>query len=392
MMSDDFKRQLQDYADGKLTGNDKEQFELELEKMEAYQAYLGELMGNDEARHPLVDGSAYKASTPIKEASLLRRSKWRARIQTALTAIGILITFTLISAILTGLFYGLGNRSSLYQDVVSSAIALTRPNLTVSGGSNSNAYFTMDYKGNMKKKIGDSEVSVGDFQLKFLLGWPMGEQTTWHSERNNSNASLFLLSGSDAASSNQDWATLEKLPEGTVTEAFVSLDKRYTTDELLQKFNGKNMTPVWFAAYTGQERKLGDAELVMNPVGFPAYPLWHAEDMQVTSRSEEKRGWFGKTVMESSISPGIQTYGDGSVRDKNFLDTLHLLQKYPTITNRLAPWLPLEPTITYLEANGVKLYGVVVTGPTKELLKLKEEQWVSSIRVGEVRLWNWNNR
>lgn len=275
---------------------------------------------------------------------------------------------------------------------MSSAIALTRPNLTVSGGSNSNAYFTMDYKGNMKKKIGDSEVSVGDFQLKFVLGWPMGEQTTWHSERNNSNTSLFLLSGSDAASSNQDWATLEKLPEGTVTEAFVSLDKRYTTDELLQKFNGKNMTPVWFAAYTGQERKLGVAELVMNPVGFPAYPLWHAEDMQVTSRSEEKRGWFGKTVMESSISPGIQTYGDGSVRDKNFLDTLHLLQKYPTITNRLAPWLPLEPTITYLEANGVKLYGVVVTGPTKELLKLKEEQWVSSIRVGEVRWWNWNNR
>lgn len=69
MMSDDFKRQLQDYADGKLTGRDKEQFELELEKMEAYQAFLGELMGNDEDRHPLIEGSAYKASTPIKEAS-----------------------------------------------------------------------------------------------------------------------------------------------------------------------------------------------------------------------------------------------------------------------------------------------------------------------------------
>ncbi|WP_268895059.1 anti sigma factor C-terminal domain-containing protein [Paenibacillus sp. USDA918EY] len=35
------------------------------------------------------------------------------------------------------------------------------------------------------------------------------------------------------------------------------------------------------------------------------------------------------------------------------------------------------------------MYGAVVTGPTKEILKLKEDPEVSAIRIGEVALWNW---
>jgi len=40
--------------------------------------------------------------------------------------------------------------------------------------------------------------------------------------------------------------------------------------------------------------------------------------------------------------------------------------------------------------NGIHLYGAVITGPVKELLTLREVSWVQDLRVGEVRLWNWN--
>ena len=46
--------------------------------------------------------------------------------------------------------------------------------------------------------------------------------------------------------------------------------------------------------------------------------------------------------------------------------------------------------IEYLKSHGVNIYGMVVTGPTKELLKLKENTWIASIRLGEVRLWDWD--
>ncbi|MFD0679334.1 MULTISPECIES: anti-sigma factor [unclassified Paenibacillus] len=388
-MSEEFKRQLQDYAEGKLKGSEKEELENELNKMETYQNYLSELLGSEESRQPLKEG----LTPSFTEASLLRRSKWKARLQTALTAIGIVISISMVSAIFTGFYYGLGNRAAIYQDVIASAIALTRPNLSVSGGTNSNAFLTMDYKGTIRKKIGSEISSIGDFQFSFLLGLPGLEQTTWRNETSSSSSSLFQLPGaSQTSSQNLEWAKLEKLHEGTVSEVFISLDRMYTTNELLKLLESKNMDPVWFAAYTDQEAKPGDGGAVISPVGFPFYPIWHANDMKVTSRSEQKTGWFSKIVTTSSSSPGIESYGDGEVREQNFLDTLHLLQKYASISKRLAPWLELDSAVQYIEAHGVKLYGVVLTGPTKELLKLKEESWVSGIRIGEVRFWNWHER
>ncbi|WP_282940105.1 anti-sigma factor [Paenibacillus sp. RC67] len=386
-MSEEFKRQLQDYAEGKLKDSEKEQLEQELDKMEAYQKYLSELLGNEEERDSLREGMA----PPFKEASLLRKSKWKARLQTALTAIGIVISITIVSAILTGLFYGIGDRSAVYQDVISSAISLTRPNLSVSGSSNSNAFFTMDYKGTLRKKIGSVDSSIGDFQFSFLLGWPGIEQTTWRNEASASGDYLFQLPDAKYKA-DSEWSRLEKLPEGTVSEVFVSLDRYYTTDELLTLLENKNMDPVWFAAYTDQERRNGDDTAVMAPVGFPFYPIWHKKDMKVDSYTEQKTGWFSKIVTTSSSSPAIQSYGDGQVREQNFMDTLYLLQQYARISNRLAPWLQIDSAVQYLEVNGVKLYGVVLTGPTKELLKLQQEPWVSTLRVGEVRLWNWHDR
>ncbi|SFL58183.1 Sigma factor regulator N-terminal [Paenibacillus sp. 1_12] len=388
-MSEEFKRQLQDYAEGKLKGSEKEQLEKELNKMEAYQTYLNEFIGNDEDPRQLREGSA-----PIfAEASLLRRSKWKARLQTALTAIGIVILISLVSVVLTGLYYGLGNRAAIYQDVISSAIALTRPNLSISGSSNSNAFFTMDYKGTLRKKIGSTESSIGDFHLSFLLGWPGVEQTTWRNETSSSSAYLFQIpKAKQTSTQNSEWIKLDKLPEGSVSEIFVSLDRMYATNELLKLLESKNMDPVWFAAYTDQEMKHGNDESVMSPVGFPFFPIWHADDMKVTSHTEQKTGWFSKIVTTGSSSPGLETYGDGEVREQNFLDTLHLLQKHPSISKQLAPWLQLDAAVQYIDTHGVKLYGVVLTGPTKELLKLKEESWVSSIRIGEVRFWNWIDR
>ena len=51
--------------------------------------------------------------------------------------------------------------------------------------------------------------------------------------------------------------------------------------------------------------------------------------------------------------------------------------------------LDLSKRIKYLESNGFQHYGVVITGPTKEVLKLQEETWVGELVVDEVSFWNW---
>ncbi|WP_084221770.1 MULTISPECIES: anti sigma factor C-terminal domain-containing protein [Mesobacillus] len=38
---------------------------------------------------------------------------------------------------------------------------------------------------------------------------------------------------------------------------------------------------------------------------------------------------------------------------------------------------------------GFQVYGAVVTGPVKELLKLKENRQIQGANLGDMTYWNW---
>nr|WP_279615497.1 anti sigma factor C-terminal domain-containing protein [Paenibacillus typhae] len=67
------------------------------------------------------------------------------------------------------------------------------------------------------------------------------------------------------------------------------------------------------------------------------------------------------------------------------------MKEYKLLSGNAGLFSDLEESLSYIEKNGVQLYGVVVTGPVKELLELQEDAWISHIRIGEVRLWNWRD-
>jgi len=51
----------------------------------------------------------------------------------------------------------------------------------------------------------------------------------------------------------------------------------------------------------------------------------------------------------------------------------------------------LQERYDYLKKNGFQVYGAVVTGPTKELLKLKNLEGISNEMLGDVELMNGYN-
>ncbi|WP_336745232.1 anti sigma factor C-terminal domain-containing protein [Paenibacillus sp. y28] len=144
------------------------------------------------------------------------------------------------------------------------------------------AFFTAALSGPLKKKIGDRHETVGQYSLGLLLSRPGLERISWTTDI---QVPYFHRPGSARLDSSQAWAQLEKLPEGTVAEAYVSLNRLFGTGELLKQLENKPMSPVWFAVDTGlQDEK--DVEIVYHPVGFPAYPIWHHQDMQVRRFAE----------------------------------------------------------------------------------------------------------
>jgi len=418
-MSEDFKRKLQDYASGKLSDEEREEVEREMEKMEVYQAYLDEVMAHSDQELAGEGGEGAEGAkgatalnrmpaAPLKEAAIIRRGKWKARVMNVFTVLAVLLLLTVISSIITGVFYGTGtpDRMQTYRDVVESAVAVSQPNVKVDMNGSGNAFFTMDFTGKLNKQVGDERIAVADFSMRFLMNLASAPKITWQGNmRGNSffyHPDYKPATGGEQQEANRwgderfdhnEWAKLEKLPEGTVAEAYVSLNRLFSTDELLKQFEHLDMEPVWFAVDTGLDSKRGDSGgVITNPVGFPYWPIWQSDDLTVDFYKEEKAGWFGKVVSSGGSYPSLESYGDGEKRNGYFKKTLYMLQKNKRITARVAPFLELDDTIDYVEKNGVKLYGAVITGPVKELLKLRDKPWIRDLRVGEVQLWNWQTR
>ncbi|MGG4094104.1 anti-sigma factor [Paenibacillus lautus] len=415
-MSEEFKQRLKDYADGNLSDEAKIEVEREMEKLEEYQAYLDEMMDNtssisNRAMHKRADDQT--GLSPKKEKRIVRRGKWKARISNTLTVISVFLVVSILSSIGTALFYGVGDpsRNDKYRDAIASAISISQPNIDVRLNSQGKVFFMQEMYGDIDKKVGKERVTVGEYTVNFLFGLPSVEMD-WK-EGSSGISQIFYRpdSSAETSSANQeedpkeqskeqnastssaksgDWSRLEKLPEGTVAEAYVSFNRFFTTDELLKQFENRNMEPVWFAVDTGPDDRFGRGDgVISHPVGFPSYPVWHHDDLTVTSYKEEKRGWFGKIVSSGGHYPSIDTYGDGELRNEHFVKSLRLLQEYDLIADRVAPFVDVDASLAYVEKNGVRLYGAVITGPVKELLTLREVSWVRDLRVGEVRLWNW---
>ena len=72
---------------------------------------------------------------------------------------------------------------------------------------------------------------------------------------------------------------------------------------------------------------------------------------------------------------------------KNMEELLAMNKSY---YERLLGLSALQEQYTYIQDEGFTAYGAVVTGPVKELLKLKELETIQSVQLGEVELWNWD--
>lgn len=385
-MNEEFKEKLRKYGEGSLPENEREEVERELEKLEAYQVYLDEVMEREDQQTS--QRFAKEPALKKREKRIIRRGKWKARIGNAMTALSVFLIFTVVSSIVTAVFYSSGGRGERYREVLSSAIAVSQPNTTVELSSNAKFYFRNEYSGRLVKQVGSEQVDAGSYSTQLLFGLGGVGDYNWTDERaSRQNAFFYSPDGKSAdVEDGEEWDRLDKLPEGTVAEVSLSLDRLYSTDELLKKLESLNVLPVWFAVDDGQNT---DEFMVSSPLGFPYRTIWLAEEMTVRKVSTEKRGWFTSVTSRSSVSPGVEEYGSGEVREENFLRKLRLMQKYKTISRNAAPFINVNKSLGYLEEHGVQLYGAVVTGPVKELLKLKETPWIRNIRVGEVRLWNW---
>ncbi|WP_226036826.1 anti-sigma factor [Aquibacillus saliphilus] len=378
-MSDEFSRKLKAYEKGELTDQELEEFEKELEKLEGYQKILEEQAGS-------TTGSTISNK---RQQKIVRKGKWKARLQTALFAFGILIIFTFLSSVLTAVYYSWGNpdRVDEFRGVIDHTLTITNPYGYLGGTSTSTTpYFGLEATRDMKKQIGNETIKVGELEVNFLFSLMSSAERSYIGKESQSQPAFSHPRSDERVHS--DWDQLEQLPEGTVVSAYVSFGELMESKAVEKLFSDKQMNLLWLAVDTGIKSEMNHGT-IFDTIGFPSHPIWHEDDM-ITQSYEEESGLFGSSTVSESSSSLAYHEGDQDMLHDQFMKTLYFLQDHEKKSNRLLfGRLDLKKRINYLENHGILHYGAVITGPTKEIVKLQDEPLVEGLEVDEVEFWNW---
>lgn len=390
----DVRKRLEDYINEKCSSEDERVIEEHLETCPDCQRIVDEQLLTEDGKVPFDkeanDEAWRKEIDALKQQRWMTKAKWKHRITTAINVVVIVVVVSIVSAILTGVYYMATGKAKEAGQVVRTATQMTMPNVFVSGSStNTNIFFTLDMQMNLHRTLGKEEQKLGDLNGKMLFNL-LNVERDWAAGQYD--VKMYFMHPEYVAAqphtdqefyqetTNDTWATLDMLPEGTVAELAISFDGSYEIDDIYPFFEGYDLEIVWYAVDTGPEQ---DGTRYGSPY-LSAHDIWGIHERSV----------FDLLMGSGSGSLSILTRGDGEKRVEAFKNGLQLLLDNERMTSRYLRHreLNLQERFDYVSEQGVKTYGVVVTGPTKELLRLGELDEIVYATLGEVELWNWYNR
>ncbi len=349
----EFKKLWEKYEKGTLTQDEQERLESHIETCEECEVHLDELLAKSE---PI------KKRLPPKDLKVpFWRIKWKHRLQTIGFILAICIFIYMIGGVLSAFYFQANNDKRLKEirDVPSLALEATIPNSRVMGGGTSvEAFFRTNSQFDLVKTIGKKEMPLGTIETSSFLSSLNITNQSWvnmHYQPNIHFVHPKIKQGDYLKeASKKVWDILAKVHEGTVAEVAISFDKPYTLQELepllYGVFEAQELppTPVWYALDTGQER-INEEDFILSVDEFIGFP--------------EHIGFLDDETEN--------------------LKTLNKVAMLP------AGQLNLDKRYKYVKDNGVKVYGIVITGPSKELLKLQNSPHVRYATLGDIEVWNW---
>jgi hypothetical protein len=173
------------------------------------------------------------------------------------------------------------------------------------------------------------------------------------------------------------WNSLDKVHEGTVANLAFSTTTYLKPEELLDRLKDYDVDVLWMPLYTGELKELkdvgsmrGDNSLSVDTLGL--------------SKARETDDYHSYSVL------GIrkETIKEN---EKIMLSNMKMLldNESTTYLENVLGLRYLNERYHYLGKNGFHVYGAVVTGPVKELLKLKKLDIVQGAELGKFEYWNW---
>ncbi|UII55750.1 anti-sigma factor [Cytobacillus spongiae] len=273
------------------------------------------------------------------------------------------------------------------------ALEWKRPNIEENFGSTLQSeitpFLTQKISYPVFQRIGKEAVPVGEVRLSKRLFTPFSsnELLLDQQPQMESPFSFYLpekVDGSGMLAAEDDvdaWPTLEKVHEGTVADFAFSTTHFMKPKELFDLLEPYDLDVLWMPLYAGELKAFetsysssgtGDQLAIqVDSLGFTGGREMSDDYMSEGKMSLSKDNInANKEMMLTEMNDLLEE--ESKSYYENFLGLTHLEERY-----------------NYLKQNDFQVYGAVVTGPVKELLKLKNEKEIRGVQLGELRYWNW---
>lgn len=376
MNKDELEREqrLLAYLRGDMGEEEVKRLEADIAKDEEYAQRLERLLLGEET-----EAKSLESISDEKQRAIVRRGKWRNRFSNTAFTVAILFCSGVLLVFVNS-WVGLLVYDDLFR-VAKSMVNFTQPALsvgsTVTQGSLVNTSISME----LRESIGAEQENVGRFESDNWLGFVSAKPQWTNGVREKKLFFRYPTAMEDTLYLREPaWTTMEKLPEGTVSQLAISFDSFLTYEQYYDLVSrhvyAYNQETTWFAVDTGVENKYREHEDGNLLLG--AGDVWGFSERELN---------YGEAA--------IRVNGEGDRRMAAFMNEMKYLSEQKRLTRKIGTSLlassdtQITERYNYMQQNGVRIYGAVLTGPTKELLKLKAEKSITAAFLGKVDWWNW---
>lgn len=308
--------------------------------------------------------------------------------------VALLVLFTVYMVVLTASYdmSKIGKRTEFYQKL---AIDWTYPELTTGVGIDAlkeiTPFLTQKIEIPLVRTIGSEEYIVSHLSLsKPLLNsltrieiaksypYDTGNQGFYFNLPYNPTSDKKLTGDYES----DVWGTLERIHEGNVADMAFSTTHYHSPEDIIALLEPYDVTIQWMPLYMGELKQFTEG-------GWGG-----GEDSMSLSQTW---GLSGGRLMDDDFRGGSLTHSINEnwveeSKEAMLTNMDMMLNSHKRLAETLLGTNYLQERYNYLQENGFQTYGAVVTGPVKELLKLKELEGIRTVILGEVEYWNWTGK
>lgn len=308
--------------------------------------------------------------------------------------VALLVIFTVYMIVLASSYdmSKIGKRTELYQKL---AIDWTVPELTSGVGLDASKeitpFFTQKIEIPLVRAIGSEEYVVSQLNLSKPLfnSWTRIEMERSYPHGTGNQGFYFNLpydptSGRQLNGENESgvWDTLARIHEGNVADMAFSTDQYYSPSDIIALLAPYDVTIQWMPLYMGELKQFTEGGWGGGEDSMSLLQTW---------------GLSGGRLMDDDFRSGSLTHSINESwveesKEAMLTNMDMMLNNHKRLAETLLRTDYLQERYDYLQEHGFQAYGAVVTGPVKELLKLKELEEIRTVMLGEVEYWNWTGK